>query len=109
MPRLACKDAQELRFTLGDFERTNIIKPLKKKLEYDTYLEYAKVFVWPVAMVGSAWFIGKGIAGVWDDFVGILPLQKTTDPESGEVTTEWSWTGLPTGPLGEWLGFGKVL
>lgn len=73
MPRLAPAEAKEFRFTLGDFERTQIIKPLKKKLEHDTYLEYTKVLVWPVAALGAAWFIGKGISGVWDDFKNIIP------------------------------------
>ena len=83
MPRLACKDAREYRFTLGDYERSQIIKPLKKKLEHDTYLEYAKVLVWPVAVIGSAWFIGKGISGIWDDAKEIIDDIKNIIPATG--------------------------
>ena len=116
MPRLACKDAREYRFTLGDYERREIVKPIGDILEQSNttlkharYLGYATLAVGSITALGAAWFIGKGISGVWDDFTGILPFEETTDPETGEVSTEWSWTGLPTGPLGEWLGFGKVL
>ena len=84
MPRLSCSDAKEYRFTLGDYERSHIVKPLKQKLEHDTYIEYAKVLVWPLTLIGSAWFIGKGISGVWDDWNQLLPWEPIIDPETGE-------------------------
>ena len=90
MPRLACSDAKEYRFTLGDFERTQ----LKKEIEQNHTLEYVKVLAKPVlystAAVTSAWFIGKGIAGIWDDIASIFnPFDNETDPETGLRLPPW--------------------
>jgi len=118
MPRLACSEAKEMRFTLGDYERRELIKPIGSLLvQADTtakharYLGYATIGIASVSALGAAWFIGKGISGAWDNFKDLeWPLtKKVINPDTGEETTEWSFTGIPGGPLWEWVGGGKVI
>ena len=91
MPRLAPKEAVEYRFTLGDYERQAIVKPLgdlvkntDTTLRQTRYLGYAAIGGGVIA----AWFIGKGISGAWDDFLDVIPKIPTaadldpTNPES---------------------------
>jgi len=87
MPRLAPKEAVEYRFTLGDYERQAIVKPLgdlvkntDTTLKQTRYLGYAAIG----GGVLAAWFIGKGISGVWDNFTDLFPEASDFDPSNPE-------------------------
>ena len=96
-PRKPATSTQELRFTLGDYERRELVKPISQILEqtnqtilHTRYLAYGTIAVGSVTALAAAWFIGKGIAGVWDDAKDVVGNLK-----------DW---GIPLGPLGEWTG-----
>ncbi len=93
MPRLAPAEAKEYRFTLGDYERREIVKPIGDILEQSNttlkharYIGYATLAVGSITVLGAAWFIGKGIAGVWDDVKNIIP---STGASAYETVADW--------------------
>ena len=92
MPRLAPQKAVEYRLTLGDYERQSIVKPIGSLLKQtDTTIRHTRYLGYAALGGGvlAAWFIGKGIAGTWDDFKDMVPTyENLTDPE-GDIVIPW--------------------
>lgn len=83
MPRLACKEAKEYRFTLGDYERQQLVKPIGQLLDETNSAIRATKYLGYAAVAGGVvgtFFIAKGIAGVWDDFKDLIPTPPNFNP-----------------------------
>lgn len=104
MPRIAPAEAKEFRFTLGDYERREIVKPIGQLLDETNSAIRATKYLGYAAVAGGVvgtFFLAKGIAGVWDDFKDLIPTPPNFDPRDEDSVwrriSEWQ-KQLFTGP-----------